>query len=97
LLDVIRVVEPIRRIHACPLELPEHADALCPLHQRLDDAMASIERSFSSTTIADLLTDGTPASEHFPALGPHACNGACRAAAARTDARDESAPHEELS
>src|SRR5690554_1777360 len=35
-LDVINVVEPIRRFPECPLGLPGHAGRLCPLHQQLD-------------------------------------------------------------
>jgi len=58
-LDVMNAVEPIRRIRRCPLNLPEHADALCPLHQRLDDAAAAIEESFRRSTIAELMTEGT--------------------------------------
>lgn len=56
-LDIIRVVDPLRRISSCPLDLPEHHDQLCPLHKRLDDAMAVIEHSFSSATLADLLAE----------------------------------------
>ena len=56
-LEVVQAVDPIRRIYSCPLRLKQHAHGLCPLHQRLDDATAMIERSFASTSIADLLTE----------------------------------------
>jgi Rrf2 family transcriptional regulator, nitric oxide-sensitive transcriptional repressor len=68
-LDIIRVVDPFRRVQSCPLELPEHAEKLCPLHQRLDDAMALIEETFGKSTLADLLAES-----HVP---PRTCNGAC--------------------
>lgn len=53
-LQVVNAVEPIRRIHECPLGL--HGKNLCPLHRKLDDAAKSIEETFSDTTIADLNT-----------------------------------------
>jgi Rrf2 family nitric oxide-sensitive transcriptional repressor len=52
-LDVINAVDPIRRIHHCPLGLAEYM-SLCPLHQRLDDAAGLIEDSFRGTSIAEL-------------------------------------------
>lgn len=54
-LDVINAVDPIRRIEACPLGIPAHGHTLCPLHQRLDNAIALVESVFADTTIADLL------------------------------------------
>jgi Rrf2 family protein len=55
LLEVIEAVEPIRRFPTCPLGLPNHGRNLCPLHRRLDDAAAAIERAFRDTTLQDLL------------------------------------------
>jgi Rrf2 family protein len=57
ILEVVNAVDPIRRIRSCPLRLTSHRGALCPLHRRLDDALAQIERAFHETTIADLLAD----------------------------------------
>lgn len=54
ILDVINAVDPVRRITECPLGNPAHVK-LCPLHQRLDDAIATIEESFRRTTIAEVL------------------------------------------
>ena len=51
-LEVVRAVEPVRRIHECPLGL--HGKNLCPLHRKLDDAARLIEQTFGDTTIADL-------------------------------------------
>ena len=55
ILQVINAVDPIERIEVCPLGLEEHTSSLCPLHKRLDDAVALIEEAFSKTTINDLL------------------------------------------
>lgn len=56
-LDVVNAVDPLVRIRSCPLKLSSHAVRLCALHQRLDDAIAHVERAFGSTTLAELLTD----------------------------------------
>ncbi len=55
LLDVVTVVDPIQRIRTCPLGLAPHRDKLCPVHAKLDEALALIERTFRETTIAELL------------------------------------------
>ncbi len=53
-LEVVSAIDPIERIRSCPLRLPAHAHGLCPLHRRIDDSLASIERDFARTTIAEL-------------------------------------------
>lgn len=60
LLEVVNAVDPIRRIQRCPLELELHGVRLCPLHRRLDDALASVENAFRQTTLADILADPNP-------------------------------------
>ena len=55
LLDVVNAVDPIRRISACPLRLEQHKRVLCPLHRKLDDALAGIESQFRQTSIGDLV------------------------------------------
>ncbi len=57
--DVVQAVDPLKRIHHCPLRLSAHAERLCSLHQRLDDAVAMLEAYFKQTTIAALLNDRT--------------------------------------
>lgn len=57
LYDVIEAVDPPKRIHKCPLDIEAHRIRLCPLHQRLDDALAMVERVFRETTIADVTAD----------------------------------------
>ena len=59
ILDVLNAVDPLTRIHSCPLKLKGHGKNLCPLHRRLDDAISSVERAFAETAIADLLTPET--------------------------------------
>ena len=58
-LDVINAVDPIERIHSCPLHLRTHAQTLCPLHKRLDNAMAQLEDAFAQSTVAELLAEKT--------------------------------------
>ena len=57
ILHVVTAVDPIQRIHECPLHLDEHRHALCPLHRRLDEAMAAIEASLRNTTVAEIMSD----------------------------------------
>jgi Rrf2 family transcriptional regulator, nitric oxide-sensitive transcriptional repressor len=56
-LEVITSVEPIQRIRECPLGIASHGVHLCPLHKRLDSAMAMIEDAFRETSIADILSE----------------------------------------
>src|SRR5438045_813686 len=42
ILEVVNAVEPIRRITTCPLGLTAHGVRLCPLHRRVDDALALV-------------------------------------------------------
>lgn len=60
ILRVVTAVDPIKRISACPLDLPEHKECLCALHQRMDDALASVEVAFEKSTLADILADPGP-------------------------------------
>jgi Rrf2 family transcriptional regulator, nitric oxide-sensitive transcriptional repressor len=59
ILDVVNAVDPIQRIERCPLNLASHGKHLCPLHRRLDSALAEIERSFRNTTLAEVLKTPT--------------------------------------
>jgi Rrf2 family nitric oxide-sensitive transcriptional repressor len=53
ILEVVNAVDPICRIRTCPLDL--HGENLCPLHRKMDDALASTEAAFRSTNLAELL------------------------------------------
>ena len=58
--EVVQCVDPIQRIHTCPLELSSHRKRLCSLHKKMDSAMASIEDVFRSTTLLDLINSSNP-------------------------------------
>jgi len=55
LYEIIDAVDPMQRIRECPLGLEAHGTNLCPLHRRLDDAMALIENQFRVTMLAELI------------------------------------------
>lgn len=55
-LDVVNAIDPIKRITRCPLGIVPHGAELCPLHHRLDDALALIEEKLAKTKISELLT-----------------------------------------
>ena len=57
ILEVVNAVEPIQRIRTCPLDLAAHGVRLCPLHRRLDNALATVEEAFASTTLAEVLAE----------------------------------------
>ncbi len=56
-LQIVNSVEPIQRIRHCPLGLAAHGANLCPLHRRMDNAMASVETALGSTTLAEILAE----------------------------------------
>lgn len=71
--EVVQSVEPLQRILTCPLGIPSHGGTLCPLHRRLDQALAMVEDSFRQTTISDLLSDPnrlTPLCQDGPSVVP---------------------------
>lgn len=71
ILEVVNAVDPIRRINVCPLGLVAHGVNLCPLHKRLDNALAMVEEAFGNTTLREVLdepSESIPLCE-FP---PHA-------------------------
>jgi Rrf2 family nitric oxide-sensitive transcriptional repressor len=53
--DVVSAISPLPRIVSCPLGLESHGTRLCPVHRRLDDAVATVEKIFRESTIGDLL------------------------------------------
>jgi Rrf2 family transcriptional regulator, nitric oxide-sensitive transcriptional repressor len=66
ILDIVNAVDPIQRIHACPLNLPEHAAKLCPLHRRLDNAMAAVQDLLAGASIEEMLVESKGKSSHCP-------------------------------
>jgi Rrf2 family protein len=72
-LEVVNAVEPVGRIKTCPLGLQTHGTRLCPLHRRLDDALALVEGAFGRTTLAEILAEpsaSAPLCEFPPAPAP---------------------------
>lgn len=59
ILAVVDAVDPIQRIATCPLGLAAHGKNLCPLHRRLDDALAQTIKAFRSSTLAEILAEPT--------------------------------------
>lgn len=53
--EVVQAVDPLKRIHECPLRFEAHGEGLCPLHEQLDAAIAEIERTFTACTISKLI------------------------------------------
>jgi len=58
-LEIVSAIAPLQRIRTCPLGLASHGGRLCALHQRLDQALASTEAAFATTSIADILSQPT--------------------------------------
>lgn len=57
ILEVVNAVDPIQRIKTCPLGLATHGTKLCPLHRRMDLALANVEQAFRDTTLAAVVAD----------------------------------------
>lgn len=72
ILEVVNAVEPIRRISTCPLGLISHGKRLCPLHGKLDAAFATLEASFSETSLADIVAAPHHGSKPLCAKDVHA-------------------------
>lgn len=54
ILEVVNAIDPVERIHTCPLKLESHGTNLCPLHRKLDDAIATVERTLGGSTLAQI-------------------------------------------
>jgi Rrf2 family nitric oxide-sensitive transcriptional repressor len=68
--EVIQAVDPMPRIHTCPLGLASHGTNLCPLHRRLDEAMGLVEKAFRESTIADVIAEPTNSKPLCSMIGP---------------------------
>lgn len=55
--DIVNAVEPLQRLHTCPLGIQSHSNTLCALHRCLDAAMATVEEQFRSTAISDIISE----------------------------------------
>lgn len=58
--EVVQTVDPIERINSCPLQLAAHSGKLCPMHKKMDDALALVEVQLRTTTLAEVLGDASP-------------------------------------
>ncbi len=78
-LEVVNSVDPVPRILQCPLGLKEHRHQLCPLHEKMDEAAAMIEKIFSENTIEQMVmntgTDKDPRKklDVFARVAPPSC------------------------
>lgn len=70
ILQIVNAVDPIRRITECPIGLAAHGVKLCPMHSRLDAALAMVEQVFRDTTLGELLSEQTVRGRSckFPAI-----------------------------
>lgn len=59
ILEVVNAVDPIQRIRSCPLDLASHGTNLCPLHRRVDNALAMVEKAFAESTLKEILDEPT--------------------------------------
>lgn len=57
LLDLVCLTDGSSRIRRCPLNIPAHADRLCPLHRRLDRAAELAEQALAGVTVAQVLAE----------------------------------------
>jgi Rrf2 family protein len=55
-LDVVNVVDPVKRIEHCPLGIASHGKNLCRLHQKLDESIGLLERTLADSPITDLVS-----------------------------------------
>ena len=55
-LEVVNAVDPIRRIKTCPLGLKTHKHTLCPMHNRLDEALEMVADALGKSTIREVMS-----------------------------------------
>lgn len=77
--EVVQAVDPLKRIHQCPLGFEAHSDSLCPLHEQIDEAIGAIEKMFTACKISKLI-DASHASSPLCAYIPKAETGRAKRA-----------------
>jgi Rrf2 family transcriptional regulator, nitric oxide-sensitive transcriptional repressor len=82
-LDVVDAVTPLQRIQSCPLGNPSHLN-LCPLHRRLDEAIASIQDAFRKTTLAEVSEPSAKGQVKGPQCGALTVSAALKTSVPRT-------------
>ncbi len=64
MLDIVQIFDPLERITRCPLGKPAHS-VLCPMHARLDAAIANVQNELRATTLLDIASAASsPLCEH---------------------------------
>ncbi len=58
MLDVLNVVDPVERLRSCPVGLETHGPNLCPLHRKIDEAIAAVCNVFGNVSLTDLCSEG---------------------------------------
>ena len=57
LLDVVDAAEPLQRIRRCPLDIDWHGTSLCPLHQKLDNILATAEQTLRECSLESIVAE----------------------------------------
>ena len=94
-LDVVNAVDPMERLHTCPLGLKAHGKNLCPLHCGLNDVVLQMEATFAKTKLADLLNGATPSIPlgiKLKTSRHSACPGLTRSRPARSSSKTSARP-----
>ncbi|MFT4546885.1 MAG: Rrf2 family nitric oxide-sensitive transcriptional repressor [Verrucomicrobiales bacterium] len=55
ILDIVNAVDPLKRIHECPLGNKAHGVNLCTLHRTIDNTIAEAEETLRSVTVDQIL------------------------------------------
>ena len=57
LLQIVDVIDPLKRIEVCPLGRADHDSCLCPLHKQLDIAIAGLQKNLSDMTLQRVIEE----------------------------------------
>ncbi len=57
ILDIVNAVDPVKPLTTCPLGITSHGFTLCPLHHRLAEATAQLERAFAESFLSELVQE----------------------------------------
>ncbi len=57
ILDIVNAVDPIEKLTICPLGVQGHGLNLCPLHKRVSEATAQVEKAFAESLLSELILE----------------------------------------
>lgn len=57
ILDIVNAVDPIEKLTTCPLGVQGHGLNLCPLHKRVSEATAQVEKAFAESLLSELILE----------------------------------------